>query len=56
MVQMTPGDQAVVKAIPGNSQCCDCGMKNPQWASVSFGNVFCLECSGVHRYVPRAHY
>ena len=26
------------------------GMKNPQWASVSFGTVFCLECSGVHRY------
>ncbi|KAG7338052.1 putative GTPase activating protein [Nitzschia inconspicua] len=49
MVQMSPADQAIVKAIPGNSQCADCGMKNPQWASVSFGNVFCLECSGVHR-------
>jgi len=49
MVQMTAQDQAVVKALPGNIQCCDCGMKNPQWASVSFGNVFCLECSGVHR-------
>jgi ADP-ribosylation factor GTPase-activating protein 1 len=49
MVQMTPGDQAIVKALPGNDQCADCGMKNPQWASVSFGNVFCLECSGVHR-------
>ena len=48
---MSPADQAVVKALPGNTQCCDCGMKNPQWASVSFGNVFCLECSGVHRYV-----
>lgn len=53
MVQMTAADQAIVKALPGNSQCCDCGMKNPQWASVSFGNVFCLECSGVHRYVER---
>ena len=27
----------------------DCGQKNPQWASVSFGTLFCLECSGVHR-------
>jgi len=46
---MTPADQATVKAIPGNSKCCDCGMGQPQWASVSFGTVFCLDCSGVHR-------
>ena len=45
------GDLKEVKALPGNDKCCDCGMKHPQWASVSFGNVFCLECSGVHRYV-----
>jgi Putative GTPase activating protein for Arf len=51
MVQMTPADQAVVMSMPGNRMCCDCGMKSPQWASVSFGNVFCLDCSGVHRYV-----
>ena len=49
MVQMSAKDQMIVKALPGNNACCDCGMKNPQWASVSFGNVFCLECSGVHR-------
>lgn len=48
---MDANDLKVVRAIPGNDKCCDCGMKHPQWASVSFGNVFCLECSGVHRYV-----
>lgn len=46
---MDANDLKVVRAIPGNDKCCDCGMKHPQWASVSFGNVFCLECSGVHR-------
>ena len=39
------------KPHSGNDKCADCGMKNPQWASVSFGTVFCLECSGVHRCV-----
>ncbi|KAI2488933.1 putative GTP-ase activating proteins for the small GTPase [Fragilaria crotonensis] len=49
MSQMSAQDQAIVKAMPGNDKCAECGMKNPQWASVSFGTVFCLECSGVHR-------
>lgn len=46
---MSRPDQMIVKALPGNTNCCDCGANNPEWASVSFGNVFCLECSGVHR-------
>ena len=29
--------------------CVDCKTKNPQWASVSYGSFFCLECSGKHR-------
>ncbi len=49
MVQMTAHDQAIVKAIAGNDKCCECGMKNPQWARVSCGTVFCLDWSGVHR-------
>lgn len=49
MSQMKPADLKIVKALPGNDKCAECGMKHPQWASVSFGTVFCLECSGVHR-------
>jgi len=46
---MKAADLAVVKTLPGNDKCAECGQKQPQWASVSFGTVFCLECSGVHR-------
>lgn len=49
MSQMQAADLAVVKSIPGNDKCAECGLKQPQWASVSFGTVFCLECSGIHR-------
>ncbi|KAJ2865363.1 Zn finger-containing GTPase- Activating Protein for ARF, partial [Coemansia asiatica] len=32
-----------------NKICIDCGSPNPQWASVSLGTFFCLNCSGQHR-------
>jgi hypothetical protein len=46
---MARDDQSVVKALPGNDRCCDCGEANPTWCSVSFGILLCLECSGRHR-------
>lgn len=40
---------AVVKQLPGNRMCLDCGTGYPEWACVSFGGLLCLQCSGRHR-------
>lgn len=29
--------------------CADCGEPNPSWASINFGALVCLDCSGAHR-------
>lgn len=42
-------DQDIVKALPGNQTCADCGRTNPSWCTVSFGILLCLECAGKHR-------
>lgn len=38
-----------IRSLPGNDRCCDCDKASPQWASLTFGILVCLECSGVHR-------
>lgn len=48
-LQMEPGLVREIRAFPGNNYCVDCQDPNPQWASVSYGTLFCLECSGKHR-------
>jgi Arf-GAP/coiled-coil/ANK repeat/PH domain-containing protein len=35
--------------IPGNLRCVDCDATNPQWATLTFGALICIDCSGRHR-------
>ena len=38
-----------ILVIPGNEVCADCGAVDPQWASINWGVVLCIECGGIHR-------
>jgi len=38
-----------ILVIPGNEVCADCGARDPQWASINWGVVLCIECGGIHR-------
>jgi SAM-dependent methyltransferase len=49
MLSMEPKDQRIIKSLPGNVVCADCGAANPEWASASFATLLCLDCAGVHR-------
>lgn len=44
-----PACIALLRSLDGNNRCVDCGAHNPQWGSVKFGALLCLNCSGVHR-------
>lgn len=37
--------------MPGNDRCSDCNEPKPQWASVTYGTLMCLVCSGHHRSI-----
>jgi hypothetical protein len=34
---------------PSNNICADCDSSNPDWCSINFGILLCIECSGLHR-------
>lgn len=39
----------ILREIPGNDLCAECGASEPDWASLNLGILLCIECSGVHR-------
>jgi hypothetical protein len=46
---MPPACARLLRTLPGNDECVDCGARHPEWATVSYGALICLECSGRHR-------
>jgi len=44
-----PACVSLLKSLPGSAKCIDCDEHDPQWATVSYGALLCLKCSGRHR-------
>jgi hypothetical protein len=44
-----PACYRMVKSLPGNDVCMDCGSRETDWASTSYGVLLCLLCSARHR-------
>ncbi|KAG5617776.1 hypothetical protein H5410_017600, partial [Solanum commersonii] len=39
----------ILKEVPGNDKCSDCGASKPDWASLNLGILICVECLGIHQ-------
>lgn len=46
---MPTGCLSLLRSLPGNLMCVDCGALNPLWASISYGCLLCIQCCGRHR-------
>lgn len=47
--ELMPTSFSDIIASPGNAFCADCRAPQPDWCSLAFGALVCLECSGFHR-------
>ena len=48
--QFPPACRSMLYSLPGNDRCVDCGVPGlHQWASISYGGLLCIICSGRHR-------
>ena len=48
-VKIVRGVISIIRQLPGNNLCADCGCPEPDWFSVNLGVLVCIECSGLHR-------
>jgi hypothetical protein len=49
LVPFPPHCFQLMRSLTGNDRCVDCGAHHPDWASVSYGALICMQCSGRHR-------
>ncbi len=48
--EIIPSPHSLVTSTDkSNALCADCGKENPEWASINFGTIICIDCSGFHR-------
>ena len=38
-----------LRNLPGNDKCCDCGIAQPEWASITLSSLVCINCAVAHR-------
>jgi hypothetical protein len=41
--------KSLLHSLPGNRNCIDCNARDPEWATISYGALVCIMCSGQHR-------
>lgn len=48
-LHLTPTKLEILRGLPGNGNCADCSAVHPDWASLTYGTLHCIDCAGLHR-------